>query len=65
MTLDLTDDEVRTIAKPCAAPFDDPFPLVPWLDPLKTILVKLEPPLWLASDRSYNRGRAVLSTHRG
>jgi hypothetical protein len=45
VTLDLTDDEARALAKHvCGAKRNDPFPFAPRLDPLKTILSKLEPP---------------------
>jgi hypothetical protein len=45
MTLDLTDDEARALAKHLRQVLDyDPYPLAPRLDPLKAILAKLEPP---------------------
>jgi len=60
MTLDLTDDEARAFAKHLRRTLNgDPFTFTPQLDPLKAILAKLELPLSLASDRSYNRERAV------
>ncbi len=45
MTLDLTDDEARALAKHLRQALDETrFPLAPRLDPLKAILAKLEPP---------------------
>jgi hypothetical protein len=45
MTLDLTDDEARALARHLQQAIDyDPFPFAPRLDPLKAILAKLEPP---------------------
>ncbi len=45
MTLDLTDDEARVLAKHLRRTIDDdPFPLAPRLDPLKAVLAKLDPP---------------------
>ena len=45
MTLDLTDDEARALAKYLRQALDYArFPLLPRLDPLKAILAKLEPP---------------------
>jgi hypothetical protein len=44
MTLDLTDDEARALAQLLRRTLDfDPFPHAPRLDPLKSILEKLEP----------------------
>jgi hypothetical protein len=45
MNLELTDDEERALVRLLHhAIDDDPFPHAPRLDPLKTILAKLEPP---------------------
>jgi hypothetical protein len=45
MTLDLTDDEAAALAKHLRHAIDEArYPLAPWLDPLKAILAKLEPP---------------------
>lgn len=45
MTLDLTDDEARALAKHLRQTLDNHrYPLAPRLDPLKAILAKLEPP---------------------
>ena len=45
VTLDLTDDEARGLAKHLRQAIDyDPYPLGPRPDPLKAILAKLEPP---------------------
>ena len=45
MTLDLTDDEARALTKHLRQAIDNHrYPLAPRLDPLKTILAKLEPP---------------------
>jgi hypothetical protein len=66
MTLDLTEDEARALARHLREAIDYArYPFASRFDPLKAIPAKLEPPLWLASDRSYNRWRTVLSTHRG
>jgi alkanesulfonate monooxygenase SsuD/methylene tetrahydromethanopterin reductase-like flavin-dependent oxidoreductase (luciferase family) len=44
VTLDVTDDEARALAKHLRQALDyDPDPLAPRLDPLKAILAKLEP----------------------
>jgi hypothetical protein len=44
MTLDLTDDEPRALAKHLRQTIDNHrYPLVPRLDPLETILAKLDP----------------------
>jgi hypothetical protein len=44
MTLDLTDDEARALARHLRhAIDDDPYPHAPRLDPLKAILEKLDP----------------------
>lgn len=44
MTLDLTDEEVTALALYLRRKLDDErFPAAPRLDPLKTILAKLEP----------------------
>jgi len=46
MTLDLTEDEARALAKHLRQALDhDPYPLAPRLDPLKAILDKLDPPV--------------------
>jgi hypothetical protein len=46
MTLDLTDDEAHALAKHLRQALEfDPYPLALRLDPLKTILAKLEPPV--------------------
>jgi hypothetical protein len=45
MTLDLTDDEARSLATYlCRAIDEDRFPLSPRLAPLRAILAKLDPP---------------------
>lgn len=45
MTFDLTDDEARALVQLLHRTLDfDPYPLAPRLDPLKSILAKLEPP---------------------
>jgi hypothetical protein len=45
MTLDLTDEEAAALARYLRQKLDDErFPFTPWLDPLKAILAKLEPP---------------------
>jgi hypothetical protein len=45
MTLDLTDDEARSLAILLRRAIDDdPYPLSPRLASLKTILAKLDPP---------------------
>ena len=45
MTLDLTDDEARALAKHLRQAIDHHrYPLAPRLNPLKAILAKLEPP---------------------
>jgi hypothetical protein len=45
MTLDLTDDETRALVRLLRRAIDEArYPLSPRLDPLKTILAKLEPP---------------------
>jgi hypothetical protein len=45
MTLDLTDDETAALVVHLRHALEyDPFPYAPWLDPLKAILAKLDPP---------------------
>jgi hypothetical protein len=45
MTLDLTDDEARALTKHLRQAIDyDPYPLALRLDPLKSVLAKLDPP---------------------
>jgi hypothetical protein len=45
MTLDLTDDEARALIEHLRHALEyDPFPFAPRLDPLKSVLAKLEPP---------------------
>ena len=45
MILDLTDDEAAALARHLRQTLDyDPYPFAPRLDPLKSILAKLEPP---------------------
>ena len=45
MTLDLTDDEKLALVAHLRHALEyDPYPFAPRLDPLKTILAKLEPP---------------------
>jgi hypothetical protein len=45
MTLDLTDDEKLALAAHLRHALEyDPFPHAPRLDPLKTVLAKLDPP---------------------
>ena len=45
MTLDLTDDETRALVRLLRRAIDEArYPLSPRLDPLKTILAKLDPP---------------------
>ena len=45
MTIDLTDEEARALAKHLRQAIDDAcYPLAPRLDPLKSVLAKLDPP---------------------
>jgi hypothetical protein len=45
MTLDLTDEEAEALVHHLRQTLDyDPYPLAPRLDPLKSILAKLDPP---------------------
>ena len=58
MTLDLTDDEARALAKYLRQALDYArFPLLPRLDPLKAILAKLEPACAARPARSARRSR--------
>jgi len=44
MTIDLSEEEVRALAKHLRQPIDyDRYPLAPRLDPLRAILAKLDP----------------------
>ena len=46
MTLDLTDEEQAALIELLRRAIDEArYPLSPWLDPLKAILEKLEPPV--------------------
>jgi hypothetical protein len=43
--LDLTDDEQAALVRLIRRALDDRYPLAPRLDPLKSILAKLDPPV--------------------